>query len=129
MSLSLHYNIEIDEERKIVIAKIYGIWKEETAREYHEDYKKIAQPLLKGQWSKFTNLTNWRSSYPEIIEIIGEHMRWCHENGAVYSTYVIDNPVTQNQLMRMIKKGNTEEYVKLFKTAEEAMKFLIEKGY
>jgi hypothetical protein len=129
MSLSLHYNIDIDAQRRLVISKIYGIWKEETARDYHEDYKKIVKPLLTGPWSKLTLLTNWKSSYPEIIEIIGEHMRWCHENGAVFSLYVIDNPITTNQLNRMIEKSNAAQIARLFKTLDEANKFLKENDF
>jgi hypothetical protein len=129
MNLSMHYNIEIDEDRKIVIAKIYGIWKPENARSYHEDYKEIVKPLLKGKWARLTNLSNWKSSYPEIIDIIGEHMQWCLGNGAQYSAYVIDNPVTTSQLKKMIGIGNAGEITRLFKTYEEADRFLREKGF
>nr|MBN2278869.1 hypothetical protein [candidate division Zixibacteria bacterium] len=129
MSLSMYYNIEIDEQRKIVISKIYSIWKEETARSYHEDYMQAVQPLLREKWSKLTNLANWKSSYPEIIQIIGEHMRWCHENGAVYSIYAIDNPVTTRQLKQMIEQAGADESAKLFRSYDEADRFLKEKGF
>jgi hypothetical protein len=125
----MHFNIEIDTDRKIVIAKIYGIWKPENAVEYHEEYKEIVKPLLKGKWAKLTNLTNWRSSYPEIIEINGKHMRWTHDNGAVYSAFVIDNPVTSNQLKHMIDIGGIADVSKLFKTYSEADQFLKQNGF
>jgi hypothetical protein len=76
-----------------------------------------------------THLTNWKSSYPEIIDIIGVHLRWCHENGARYSVYVIDNPVTTRQLNQMIEKGNASDTAKLFKTVGEADSFLRSKGF
>ena len=129
MSLSMHYNIDVDQDRKLVTAKIYGIWKEETAKNYHEDYKNAVEALQKEKWARLTLLTNWKSSYPEIIEIIGHHMRWCYENGAVYSIFVIDNPVTTRQLKQMIGKAGAEEYAKLFRTAAEAEKFLKENGF
>lgn len=125
----MHYNIDIDSDRKIVIAKIYGIWKEETARQYRKDCMEAVKPLLGSKWARLTNLSNWKSSYPEIIDIIGEHMRWCHDNGAVYSVYVIDNPVTTRQLNRMIIKADASASVKLFKTFTEADKFLKENGF
>jgi hypothetical protein len=125
----MHYNIEIDTERKIVIAKIYGIWKPETALEYSVEYKKAVQPLLKAPWAKLHNLTNWKSSYPEIIEILGEHMRWTHENGAIFTAYAIDNPVTTNQLKQMVELSESNEAVKIFKTFSEADRFLRENGF
>jgi len=129
MNLHMNFNIEIDEERKLVISKIYGIWKEETATVYHAEYIKAVQPLLKDKWAKLTNCCNWKSSYPEIIEVIGEHMRWCHQHGAVYSTYVIDNPVTTRQLNQMIEKSGAADIAKLFRSYAEADKFLKENGF
>jgi hypothetical protein len=129
MKLSMYYNIEVDHDRKLVISKIYGIWKEETARNYHEEYKETVRLLLKGRWARLTHLTNWKSSYPEIIEVIGDHMHWCYENGAAFSVFIIDNPVTTRQLKQMIAKAQAEDYAKLFKTAGEAEKFLREKGF
>lgn len=129
MNLSMHYNIDADQDRKLVTAKIYGIWKEETARGYREAYMETVEPFLKGKWARLTYLTNWKSSYPEIVEVIGDHMRWCHENGAIFSVYIIDNPVTTRQLKQMIAKAQAEDYAKLFRTAGEAEKFLKENGF
>ena len=130
MNLSFHFNNDVDADRKLVTAKIYGIWKEETAREYHDEYMEAVKPLLnKGNWAKLTNLSNWKSSYPEIVEIIGEHMRWCVDNKAEYSVFVIENPTTRSQLKRMIKSGKVEKRSKLFKTLKEADDFLRSVGY
>ena len=127
--LSLNFNIDAIPERKLMIAKVYGIWKKETAEAYHDEYMKIVQPFLGDKWAKLTNLTNWKSSYPEIIEIIGKHMRWCQENGAVFSVYVIENPVAQSQLKRMITSGDASSITKIFRTHEEADRFLKENGF
>lgn len=127
--LSLNFNIDAIPERKLMVAKVYGIWKKETAEAYHDEYMKIVQPFLDDKWAKLTYLTNWKSSYPEIIEIIGEHMRWCQENGAVFSVYVIENPVTQSQLKRMITSGDASSITKIFRTHEEADRFLKENGF
>lgn len=113
----------------MVFAKIYGIWKQETAEAYHEEFLEAAKPLLEGKWAKLTNLTNWKSSYPEIVDVLGKHMHWCHENGAEFSLYVIDNPVTRNQLQKMIDSGHAEIISKIFRTVEEAEKFLKTNGY
>jgi hypothetical protein len=125
----MHYNIDVDTDRKIAVAKIYGIWKAALALEYHNEYKRLVDPLLGRGWAKLTNLTNWKSSYPEIVEIIGRHMRWCFENGAVCSVYVIENPTTRNQLNRMIQSGIAKDYSKVFRTVTEADNYLHSRGF
>jgi len=125
----MNFNIDVDPERRVVTSKIYGIWKQETAEAYHKEYLEVVKPLIGAKWAKLTNLINWKSSYPEIVEILGEHMRWCQENGAEYSLYVIDNPVTRNQLQKMIDSGHANMITKFFRTMEEGDKFLAEKGY
>jgi len=131
MNMSFNYNIDVDTETRIVLAKIYGIWKEETAREYHEEYKESVQPLLesKVKWAKITNLSNWKSSYPEIIAVLGEHMHWCVDNGAEYSVYIIENPVTERQLKAMIENSQVGTSTLTFNSQREAEKFLESKGY
>lgn len=129
MNLSFHFNIEVDSDRKLAIAKIYGIWKKETALEYQDEYQEQVKPLLKNTWARLTNLTNWKSSYPDIIEVLGEHMDWCHHNGAVYSVYVIDNPITTRQLKAMIAGGHIDDTAKIFSSYNEADKFLKKNGF
>jgi hypothetical protein len=129
MSINLHFNIEVDMERRLVISKIYGIWKRENALAYVAEYKKAATPLLDGKWARLINLCNWKSSYPEIIEIINEHVRWGYNNGAEYLAYVIDNPVLMKTLKKMTKVGKTANPTRMFKTYEEADRFLRSKGY
>lgn len=127
----LNFNFTIDPvpERKLLISKIYGIWKKETAEEYHEEYTKVVKPFLNDRWAKLTNLNNWKSSYPEIVDVLANHMKWCLDNGAVYSIYVIDNPVTLTQLSKMVKNGHVSSVTKFFKTYEEADRFLRENGF
>lgn len=129
MNISMHYNIEIDTERRIVVSKIYGMWKQETALAYVEDYKEAVKPLLGGKWARLINLSNWKSSYPDIVEIINELVRWSYENGAEYLAYAIDNPVLLRTLKKMVKIGRTTDTTKMFKTIEEADQFLKDHGY
>jgi hypothetical protein len=129
MAFSFNFTIDIDTERKLSRSKIYGIWKKETAEEYHREFKEIVKPLLKEPWSKIINLANWKISYPEMIEVIGDHIRWCHENNAVYSVFVVDNPVTRNQLKKMIACSGFPDANKIFKTMEEGESFLRQNGF
>ncbi len=129
MTFSMNFTIEADLERKIIKEKIYGIWKEDTARSYHDEFIKVAAPLTGGKWAKLIDLNNWRSSYPGVVDVIGEHLGWCRENGMVLSVNIIKNPVTQNQLKRMFSIGGTGEMSKIFKCLSEGDKYLKENGF
>jgi len=131
MSFSMNFTIDADLDRRLVIAKIYGIWKKETAEEYHNAFKEEAEPLIKSgrEWAKVVNLSNWKSSYPEMVRVIGQHMRWTSENGNTISIYIIDNPITRNQLRKMFHIGGTGKSSKTVRTPEEAEKVLREHGF
>ncbi|RKX27433.1 MAG: hypothetical protein DRP46_09925 [Candidatus Zixiibacteriota bacterium] len=129
MSINMNYTIEADIKRKIIREKIYGIWKKETAEDYHRDFMEEAKPLTKGKWGKIIDLRNWKSSYPEVVDVIGEHLRWCRENGMIISVNVIDNPVTLSQLKRMFVLAGTQNISKVFDSIKEADTFLRENGF
>jgi len=129
MEFSFNFTIDADMERKIVLSKIYGIWRKETAEQYREEFAKVVQPLLKEKWAKLINLTNWKTSYPDMIEEIGDHITWSHENNAVYSVYVVDNPITRNQLKKMITHSESPDACKIFKTMAEGDAFLKAHGF
>jgi len=129
MSFSLNFTIDVDTERKIVMEKIYGIWKKETATSYDEEYRKVTTPLMGEKWAKVINLTNWKVPYPDIIEMIGQHLRWCRQNGMVLSVNIIDNPITTNYLKKIFSSGATEDISILVRTPEEAQKVLAEHGF
>jgi len=129
MALSMNFTIEADVDRRLISEKIYGIWKKETAIEYHNEFVKTAEPLIKGEWAKLINLGNWKTSYPEVVEIIGDHLHWCKENGMVLSVNVIENPITFNQLRRMFEHGGTADISKVVKTLHEGERLLRENGF
>jgi len=129
MNISLHYNIEVDIDRKLITSKIYGMWKRETAIAYAEESKEAVKPLLGGKWARLINLSNWKSSYPEIVEILNELVRWSYDNGAGCLVYVIDNPILMRMLKKMVKIGHANGSTRMFRTAFEADRFLKEQGF
>ncbi|MCK5125886.1 MAG: hypothetical protein KAR42_06490 [candidate division Zixibacteria bacterium] len=129
MSFSMNFTVDLDEDRRLMNVKIYGIWKRETARSYHDEFREVAQPLVGKEWAKIINLSNWRPSYPEMDKVIGDHMRWSKKNGNTLAIYIIDNPVTKNQLKKMFSHGSTGPISKMVKSREEAEKILVEHGF
>jgi hypothetical protein len=123
---ALEYSFDVDEENAIIYAKIFGIWKADTARNYHDDFKAEVVPLLGKPWAKVIDLCNWRTSFPEVIRIIGEHMSWSRANNVAMSLYVLNNPSTFRQLQEMFDAGGTKSVSQTFRTYADAEKFLKE---
>lgn len=121
-SWSLEYSFRVDAERAIIYAKVHGLWKADVAKSYHEDFKEEVKPLLGKPWAKLIDLSNWRTSYPEVIAVIGKHMLWSTQNGCALSVYVLNNPSTFKQLHQMFSKGRISEVALTFRTLAEAEK-------
>lgn len=129
ISWHLEYSFDVDIENRIIYEKIYGVWRENTAKSYFEDFKKEVSPLLDLPWAKLIDLSNWKTSSPEVIEIIGEHLEWCRKHKMVVSINIINNPVTYGQLMRMFSRGKTKEISQTFRNREDGLKALQELGF
>jgi hypothetical protein len=126
---SLEYSFEIDIEKAIIYEKIHGIWKLDTAIKYDEDFRKEVQPLIAKPWAKLVNLTGWRTSYPQVIARIGEHLNWCRKHNLALSVNVLNNPSTFRQLNEMFSVGHTKEISQVFRTQADARKYLEENWF
>jgi len=125
----LEYTIDVDRENRVVYEKIFGIWKEHTAKSYHADFQEEVADILDGPWVKLIDLSNWKAGYPEVVDIIGRHLTWCRKHNMEWSVNIISNPSTFRTLNQMFAKGGTKGISKTFRTREEAEKFLTKKGY
>ena len=123
---SLHYSFRVDEDNRVIYEKIHGIWQAKTARDYQQDFATEVQPLIDRPWAKLVDLTGWKTSYPEVIKIIGEHLAWCVEHNLALSLNVLNNPSTFRQLLQMFTGGATRDISHTFRTSVEAEQFLRE---
>ena len=123
---SLHYAFKVDLPNAVIYEKIHGVWQAKTARSYHEDFVKEVEPLIDAPWAKLVDLTNWKTSYPEVIDIIGDHLAWCADNQLALSVNVLNNPSTLRQLLKMFSSGATRDISHTFRTNVEAEQFLRE---
>jgi hypothetical protein len=128
-SWSMQYSFEVDTERRIICEKIYGIWKPETGEQYHKDFMEAVRPLIDEPWAKLVDLQNWKTSYPQVVDRIGTHLKWCKSHNMVLSVNVLDNPSTYRQLNEMFTAAGTGAISRTFRTREEADKFLEENWY
>ncbi len=125
----LEYDIDVDEDNRIVYEKIYGIWRIDTAKSYKDDFEREVQGVIDKPWAKLIDLSNWKTAHPEVIEIVGKHLEWCRKHNMQWSVNVINNTVTYGQLLKMFEKGATKEISKTFRTYKEAEEFLTAEGY
>ena len=125
-SWSLEYSFNLDKKNRIIYAKVHGIWKGETARSYHEDFKVEVAPILNKPWAKLIDLSNWKTSFPDVVDVIGEHMEWSRRHNGVLSLYILNNPSTFRQLNQMFDAGGTKEISLIFRTVAEAEQYLKE---
>ena len=106
-SWSLEFSFDVDTEKRVIYEKIYGVWRKETADTYHQEFEAAVQPLLGKPWAKVVDLINWKTSYPEMVQVVARHLRWCRENGMGLSINVINNTSTFRQLNEMFSGGGT----------------------
>ncbi|MDZ4723940.1 MAG: hypothetical protein SGI97_08575 [candidate division Zixibacteria bacterium] len=123
-AFSFDYTIDVDADKAVVYVKIFGMWKAETARAYHEEFKSSSLELINRPWAKVVDLSNWKTSYDEVTGIIGKHMIWSQENNCQMSLYVLNNTSTFRQLNEMFRKGRTQEVSNTFRTFAEAVAYL-----
>ncbi|MCK4574110.1 MAG: hypothetical protein KAU36_07050 [candidate division Zixibacteria bacterium] len=128
-SWHFQYNIDADVEHSIVYEKIYGVWQVDTARSYAEDFKEEAKEIIKKPWVKMIDLMNWKTASPEVIDVVGQHLRWCAEHNMVLSVNILNNTVTYGYLQRMFARGATKDISKTFRSRHEAVQFLKQQGY
>ena len=123
------YTFEVEESARLLLVKVYGVWRVATAENYAKDFKEEVKPLIEKPWAKLIDLTNWKTAYPEVVTLIGQHNVWCRANNMEWAVYVISNPVSTAQLGRMIASGKYKDLSAIVKTKAEGEMFLKDKGY
>jgi len=123
------FSIDADIENRIVYGKIFGVWRKETAIDYHKAFKAEVGDIIAKPWAKFIDLKNWRMGTSEVDEEIGKHMKWCSENNMEIQVYVVSDSARYIQLKKMMKYSRTKGISTTVRTMVEAKKLLTEKGY
>jgi glutamine synthetase adenylyltransferase len=123
---SLEFTVDVDNARRLVRSKIFGIWRGTHVDDYHREFEEKAQELFDKPWAKLVDLTGWKTSYPDTIQRVADHMHWCHERNNVLSVYVVNNPSTFRQLREMIARGGIVREAVVFRTLAEAEHYLAE---
>ncbi len=126
---SFQFTIDADDDNHVMYTKIFGVWRVKTAESYHLAFKEEAQNVIKHEWAKMVDLSNWRMGTPEVIDKIGDHMKWSIENNMVCQVFIITDPVRYTQLQKMFEKGKAKAKSATFRTRIEAERFLVKQGF
>ena len=126
---SFEYTIDPDITNRLANVKIFGVWKIETARSFKEDFEAETVELIKEPWIKLTDLSSWKIAYPEVTDIVANHLKWCLAHNMVWSVNIIDNPATYKQLQKMWARAGSAKHSKTFRTRNEAETFLKQQGF
>lgn len=124
------YSFIIDKERNIVEEIIVGEWTKLDAYRYCIDFAQDVVPkFLHKPWAKRVDLNMWIPT-TDIVEIIGNHLRWAtkHE-GMLYSANICLSDKQREVLSSMFHLGENEEYSKIFRCVEEADEWLKRRGF
>ena len=127
----LEYSVDVDIARRLVSHRIFGVWRADTARAFKRDCEEEIAPLLtsKKPWAKLSDLSNWKIGDTAMIDVVGSHLAWCREHGMTWAVYIINNPSTYKLLQKIFDKGGTREISRIFRTRDEAERFLRQQGW
>jgi len=123
-----NYTLSIIPGTNIILDRSKGSWKKETADTFCEDFKEIAGKLVQSgqKWAKLCDLSQWKTSTPEAVEALQEHLRWSGENGMAFAAFIMPLALERMQQQRIVRGGPLEGKVEYFETEEEARDWLLE---
>lgn len=124
-----NYEFHILPGKSVMKEKIYGMWDAQIATEYVENFKKAAQPLIRNPWALLSDLNEWKTSKQEVIEIVGQSLKWAMKNNMVCNANILTNALDRLQLQRTLKEGGVWDIAKVFENEFQALSWLKERGF
>ena len=128
--LNIHGQWKLEVNNKVLLQWFEGSWNEEATLAYMEEFKKVAQPLISGEWAILSIFDAWELGVPDIEPHIIKHCQWFKDNGCIKDSHVYSaNVVKKMQLEKIIPhtEGNYERLV--FSDMDKATNWLKECGF
>jgi hypothetical protein len=131
MIITQDYELRILPERRIVSEKIKGHWREEDARRYVAEVRTLTASFITDDWAMLTDLSEWKTSKHEIVEIIGEQLKWQMSNKMRANANFIPGLIERMQFSRMIQEAGAEfvQICSVHSTLAEADQHLQTRGF
>lgn len=128
--MNIHGQWQLEVNNNVLLEWFEGSWNEEAVVAYIEDFKKIVQPLISGEWAILSIFDAWELGVPDIEPHIIKHCQWFKDHGCIKDCHVYsDSAVKRMQLEKIIPhtEGNYERLV--FSDINEASNWLKECGF
>jgi hypothetical protein len=128
--LNIHGQWKLEVNNKVLVEWFEGSWNEEAVVAYIEDFKKVVQPLISGEWAILSIFDDWELGVPDIEPHVIKHCQWFKDHGCIKDCHVYSaSAVKRMQLEKIIPhtEGNYERLV--FSGMKEATHWLKECGF
>jgi hypothetical protein len=128
--LNIHGQWKLEVNNKVLVEWFEGSWNEEAVVAYIEDFKKVVQPLISGEWAILSIFDDWELGVPDIEPHVIKHCQWFKDHGCIKDCHVYsDSTVKRMQLEKIIPhtEGSYERLV--FSDINEATHWLKECGF
>ncbi|WP_156896238.1 hypothetical protein [Aestuariibacter salexigens] len=117
-------------ENDVLIAVFRGQWDAAITHAYADEFKKVAESIIHKPWAHITYLDDWELADQDFFPIIGQLESWCIQNGIVRDAVVFPpNALKSHVLSKALKTSKYSEYYREFSRADEALRWLSEKGF
>jgi len=128
--LNNHGQWKLEVNNKVLLQWFEGAWNEEATIAYMEEFKKIAQPLISGEWAILSIFDAWELGVPEMESHIIKHCQWFKDNGCIKDCHVYSHNAVKKMQLEKIIPHTEEHYERLvFSDMDEATSWLKECGY
>lgn len=127
-TLNRYFSIWV--ENDVLIAVVKGQWDDVITRAYAEHFKKVAAPIIHKPWAHITYMDDWELATDDFYPIISALETWCIDNNLVRDAVIFPpNALKSHVLSKAIKTSKSRDYYREFSRADEALRWLSEKGF
>ena len=114
------YEFYFDESTKIMHEVIRGVWQEQDARRYLQDFHTAMQGHTDSRWGLVTDLRAWDTADEAVEAVIMESFQWNREHGMQANANVVQSALNRMQMQRMFADGGVEDICQAFTDMDQA---------
>lgn len=115
------YEFRFDTDTGIMHELIRGVWVEDDARRYLQDFHKAMRGHTDSPWGLVTDLREWDTADEAVEAVIMESFQWNREHGMQANANVVQNALNRTQMQRMFTEGGVEDICQAFVDINEAV--------
>ncbi|GAB6088510.1 methyl-accepting chemotaxis protein [Spirochaeta dissipatitropha] len=115
------YEFRFDADTRIMHEVIRGVWQEDDARRYLQDFHNAMQGHTASAWGLVTDLREWDTADEAVEAVIMESFQWNREHAMQANANVVQSALNRMQMQRMFAEGGVEDICQAFVDINEAV--------